>query len=57
MGGNPVDALKLSLQVGAIWVISERHERNKVAVASAGGISPTVQILAGGVQQHATFTR
>ena len=42
--------------VGAIWVLSEDHASNKVAIAKAGGIQPTVALLASGTaraQQHA----
>ena len=29
---------------GAIWVLSEGHVENKIAIASAGGIAPTVSL-------------
>jgi hypothetical protein len=31
---------------GAIWVLSEGHVENKIAIASAGGIAPTVSLIA-----------
>lgn len=37
--------------VGAIWVISESHPENKKAIAKAGGISPTVDLIAGGTSR------
>ena len=50
--------LSPSLQAGAIWVLSDHHDKNKQAVADAGGIQPTVMILAGGTaraQEHAAY--
>jgi vacuolar protein 8 len=47
-----------SLQAGAIWVLSDHHDKNKQAVADAGGIQPTVMILAGGTaraQEHSAY--
>ncbi|KOO32569.1 beta-glucan synthesis-associated [Chrysochromulina tobinii] len=43
---------------GAIWVLSDHHDKNKQAVADAGGIQPTVMILAGGTaraQEHSAY--
>ena len=39
-------------------MISDKHDENKIAIARAGGIPPTVAILAGGTpraQEHASF--
>lgn len=45
--------------VAALWVLSEYHPENKKAIAGAGAIQPTVQLLAGGgterAQQHADY--
>ena len=41
---------------GAIWVMSEDHERNKLAFEGKHGIAPTVSVLANGNvrgQKHA----
>jgi len=55
--GTEMDAVKAEA-VGAIWVLSENHDDNKVAIAAKGGISPTVGLLAMGTakaQTHASY--
>ena len=42
---------------GAIWILSEAHDANKSAIARAGGIPPTVELISSGTmrgQAHAT---
>ena len=42
-----VDEVKAEA-AGAVWVLSQDHVANKVAIAKAGGIPPTVSLLATG---------
>ena len=42
---------------GAVWVLADGHPANKSAVASAGGLTPLVQLLSNGglrAREHAT---
>jgi hypothetical protein len=56
-GHDEVEQLKAEA-VGAIWVLSDRHEDNKKEVARRGGLQPVVGILAAGTRrgkQHAAY--
>ena len=47
---SEMDAVKAEA-AGAIWVLSESHENNKLAIETARGIPPTVFLLASGFQR------